>query len=172
MALRASYPAGAMPSGAWATYRFRTSFRAPLPFVFRWCTDYRSDDARREGEVYRRKVLVRSPRRVVYEDLDELPDGAWFWTRHVVTLEPPDHWHSESIGNRREYRLDYRLRELDDGRTELVFVGRRRPTGLGAKNPTAASFQREMERGWTKFRTELERDYRKAAGKRRRGRSA
>lgn len=150
-----------------ATYRYRISFDAPAPFVFRWCTDYSPEDAKLEGEAYTRRVLHRSRRKVVYEDLEPTPDG-WFWARHVVELEPPRRWHSESIGNYREYSLDYTLGTLPSGRTEMRFVGVRRPVGLGRANPSAAEFARTMDLTWRKFRRQLERDYRATRSPRKR----
>ena len=141
------------------TYRYGITFDAPLRYVFGWCTDYQPDDAAREGETYQRKVLERTKRRVVYEDLEESPQG-WFWARHIVTLTPPTHWHSSSIGSHREYELDYTLRTLSNGRTELKFVGRRRPTGVASRNPTTAEFDRSMDASWQQFRTQLEAEYR------------
>ena len=38
--------ARAMVSWPPPEYRMRTTINAPLDFVYRWCTDYRSDDAR------------------------------------------------------------------------------------------------------------------------------
>ncbi len=152
------------------TYRFRTTFSAPLPFVFRWCTDYDPADPRLEGESYRRKILERTRRRVVYEDLEETSSG-WVWARHVVTLRPPAHWHSDSVGNRRLFRLEYDLRTLEDGRTELLFVGTRTPVLTGAKNPSARDFDRSMKHGWDRFRKQLEREYRAASPVRRRRRA-
>lgn len=149
------------------TYRYAITFDAPVSFVFRWCTDYSDKDAQLEGETYQRKVLKRSRHRVVYEDVQEGPDG-WFWARHDVALDPPNHWHSESVGNYRDYSLDYRLRALPDGRTEMRFVGKRQPALLGGPNPTARAFARSMDTGWQKFRRQLEKEYRASLGRRRR----
>jgi hypothetical protein len=143
------------------TYRYRIAFNAPLPFVFRWCTDYQPSDARLEHESFRRKILERSRRKVVYEDIEEIA-GGWSWRRHVVTLGPPNRWHSESIGNYRDIELDYVLRELPGGRTEMKFLGRRRPVLLGGANPTAQEFGKSMEASWHLFRKHLERDYRRS----------
>jgi hypothetical protein len=140
------------------TYRYRIAFNAPLPFVFRWCTDYQPSDALLEHESFRRKILERGRRRVVYEDLEEVA-GGWSWRRHVVALDPPNHWHSESIGNYRDIELDYVLRELPGGRTEMRFLGRRRPAVLGGANPTVREFGRSMDVSWRLFRKQLERDY-------------
>ena len=149
------------------TYRFRTTFRAPLPFVFRWCTDYRPDDGRLEHETFERRVLSRTPRQVVYEDLDRMPNG-WSWRRHVVTLRPPNRWWSDSVGNYRDFRLEYELRELPGDRTEMRFVGRRAPAILGSPNPPVREFVRSMETSWRHFGKQLERDYRRTLRGRRR----
>ena len=143
------------------TYRYRITFTAPLPFVFRWCTDYRATDARLERASFRRKVLERTRQRVVYEDLEETSDG-WAWRRHVVTLHPPNRWHSDSVGNRRTIQLDYTLRERPHGRTEMIFAARRWPALLGGPNPSSREFGRDMESSWQRFRQHLEAEYRRS----------
>jgi len=150
-----------MAPRARTSYRFRVTFNAPLSFVFRWCTDYRAVDPSLEGEKYQRRVLERTRRKVVYEDLEELP-GGWSWARHVVTLDPPDHWRSASVGNRRDFLLDYWLRRLPGGRTEMRFLGRRRATPLGGTNPSQRAFAASMASTWRRFGRELEREYRRS----------
>lgn len=150
-------------AGAAGVYEIRAEFRAPLGFVFDWCTDYTPGDAPLEKEDYTRKVVSRRARQVVYEDLYDTPKG-WMWSRHTVTLQPPDRWHSESLGSHREWSLDYQLRSLPDGRTELMLRGERRPTSLGPKNPPKARLEKELQTGWAHFGKALERDYR-ASGK-------
>lgn len=147
------------------TYRVRAVFRAPLPFVFRWCTDYTPADARLEGERYARKILRRSDREVVYEDLEELHPG-WMWARHVVRLYPPNRWHSESTGSHRQYSLEYRLSRRADGNTEFLLTARRRPYGIGGKNPPRAGWERDVTRAWRRFGRALEREYRATARRR------
>ena len=144
---------------AFASYQTRTILRAPLAFVFRWCTDYTSQDARYESETYQRRILRRSARKVVYEDLENTPQG-WAWTRHTVRLLPPDHWHSDSVGSHRTISLDYRLSPLPKDRTLLVLKARRRPYGVGTKNPPRSTWERSVGRSWAKFARSLEREYR------------
>jgi len=144
-------------------YEIRSKFRAPLPFVFEWCTDYSSDDPRLEKENYTRKILGRKGRRVTYEDLYDTPNG-WMWSHQTVTLHPPNRWHAEALGNYREWSLEYTLKELPDGRTELTLRGQRRPTPLGGRNPPKARLERELRASWRNFGRALERDYRAAAG--------
>ena len=145
--------------GPIARYEIRARFRAPLPFVFRWCTDYASDDGRRAQEPYERRVLERTARRVVLEDL-ESTDHGWAWKRTTVTLDPPDHWRAESVGNYRWFRLHYRLRPLQDGTTELRLRGDRRATALGGRNPSRAVLERELVELWARLGRSLEQDYR------------
>lgn len=146
------------------TYRFRVLFRAPLPFVFRWCTDYTPEDPAIEGENYQRKVVERSRRRVVFEDLSDAATG-WIWSRNVVSLYPPNRWRASMDGNQRRWSAEYSLRDLGKGRTELRFQGRRTPTPLGPPNPPIRQFNREILAGWARFARRLERDYRKSPRK-------
>ncbi|MGA8663511.1 MAG: hypothetical protein WB809_00350 [Thermoplasmata archaeon] len=145
-------------------YEVRVTFDAPVEFVYRWCTDYTPQDARYEKDEYQRRILRRSPREVVYEDLSESKDG-WFWSRHVVRLSPPNHWHSDTVGSHREYSLDYRLARLPGNRTRLTLKARRRPYGIGGKNPAKGPWEVSVAKSWRNFRRVLERDYQKARPK-------
>ena len=142
-----------------ARYELRFTFRAPLDFVYRWCTDYSERDPQLEGMPFRRKIVRRTRRQVIYEDLDEMPSG-WVWRRGIVTLRPPNHWTARSIGSHRVWSLDYRLRTLPDGRTELRWRGRRRATEIGGSNPSSAAMRREMRTMWDRYGRALEREYR------------
>src|SRR6266480_7786524 len=48
------------------------------------------------GERYERRIIERSARRVVFEDLADTKEG-WLWNRDVVTLRPPNRWHMDGI---------------------------------------------------------------------------
>ncbi len=152
-----------------SVYEIRSTFRAPLSFVFDWCTDYTPDDPRLEKDRYRRKILSRKGRHVVYEDLHDTPEG-WMWSHNTVTLLPPNRWHAEATGSHREWDLDYTLRELPGGRTQLTLHGVRRPTTLGGRNPPKARLERELRASWRNFGAALERDYRATRGARPRAR--
>jgi hypothetical protein len=143
-------------------YHIQVEFRAPLPFVYAWCTDYTARDAVLEGEDYQRKVIRRGPREVVYEDLEEGPDG-WYWARHVVRLRPPSGWSLLAKGNRSEVIGDYRLTTLPNGRTRLDLRWQRRSGGAPHFNrrPKAAA-ERASTLGWRRFAQALEGDYRKS----------
>src|SRR5439155_19746233 len=113
-----------------------------------------------ENEAYQRKVIERTPRRVVFEDLEEEKDG-WIWSRDVVQLRPPNRWHMDGVGNRRDVTADYLLTRLPDGRTRLDLRWRRRPLIPGAKQLTKAQREASGLAAWKHFRTAMERDYRR-----------
>ncbi len=148
-----------MPKAWGPELHVSVEIRAPRDFVFAWCTDFDPNDAALEKESYHRRVLEKGPRRVVFEDLDEGPSG-WYWARHVVSLRPPSRWHSESIGNYRDARLDYVLTSLGPERTRLDLRWRRRPTAIAPRPPSKATIERGSTRGWKHYAAALEREYR------------
>ena len=139
----------------------QATFRAPIDFVFRWCTDFSPADARLEGESYDRRVLSRTPRRVVYEDLEWTP-GGWHWGRYTVTLRPPTRWTAERVGNYLDCSIRYTLARLPDGRTRLDLRWHRRPTGLGSRRWSKTAVERGTTRMWKRFAAALEADFRRA----------
>lgn len=149
-------------------YHVSVSFRAPLDFVFAWCTDYTPGDAKLEKEDYERKIIERTPRRVIFEDLEEAKDG-WNWSRDVVSLHPPNRWHADGIGNNRDWVGDYMLATLPDGRTRLDLRWRRRPKVPDAKPLTKEEREASGKRAWESFAAALERDYNRSQRARSRG---
>ena len=157
------------PSLRWPgpEYHVHVEFRAPLPYVFSWCTDFDPHDDRREKDRYTRKIVERTPRRVVFEDLVDTDHG-WTWARHVVTLHPPNWWHSDSVGSHRTVTLDYVLTRLGDERTRLDLRWRRRRTALGSAKISRRAYEKATTQAWRNFARELEKDYRKSRARRRR----
>jgi hypothetical protein len=152
-------------TGSVTIYEIKRTFRAPLPFVYDWCTDYTERDRKLEGDPGSRKIIRKGRRTVVYEDLNETPHG-WMWSRQAVTLRPPNVWTATALGNYRTWRLRYSLRELQDGRTEFTMHGKRRATPLGVKNPPKAVLERELLEMWGNLGRALEKDYRASRRKR------
>ena len=139
-------------------YEVRSTIRAPLPFVYRWCTDYTPNDPRYSREKYERRILGRSDREVVFEDLYDTKQG-WIWIRRRVRLQPPAGWHADSVGSDRALSVEYRLTELSPDRTLLTIRARRRPYGIGVKNPSRSVWEHSVAANWVKFGRALEREY-------------
>jgi hypothetical protein len=148
-----------MPTGRPKEYLFETEFDLPKEFVFRWCTDYSSQDGKLGGEGYDRRVLKRTKKEVVYEDLWWEKDG-WRWRHTHVTLRPSRGWHADSTGNTRHGLIDYRLTALPGQRTRLNIRMRRTPTRLYPKQPSKAAFHKDLATMWRHFGKSMEREYR------------
>jgi hypothetical protein len=146
-------------------YRISVSFRVPLAFAFAWCTDYTPEDAKLEGDSYQRKIVERTPRRVVFEDLEDTKAG-WVWSREVVTLRPPNRWHMDGVGNHRDVMADYALSPLPDGGTRLDLRWRRRPLDPAAGKLTKAQREANALRAWKRFAVAMERDYKRSRRRR------
>jgi hypothetical protein len=147
-------------------YRVHVVFRAPRDFVFRWCTDYRSDDGKRCGEPFVRKVLERTSKTFVLQDLWTTPKG-WFLNQNRTTLFPPSRWHVDSYGNHRILSIDYSLTELPRNRTRLELHVRRKPTKMYPEQPSRRAYESNLTLMWRRFARSLEEDYRTRAKRRR-----
>jgi hypothetical protein len=154
--------------GAWRSYQVSVTFRAPLEFAYRWCTDYTPEDGRYAGEDrslgLRRRIFLRRSRRVVFENLFNVGKG-WGWERHVVTLAPLDRWRSLGKGNFQESTLSYRLKRLPRDRTQFLLRWRSRPTGLSSGPRASKKAVEAYVTGlWRRRARSLERDYRRTIG--------
>jgi hypothetical protein len=98
-------------------YKLSQTFKAPLDYVFTWCTDYREDDAKFTGSKTVRKILEKNADRVIwrvrYKDGDDFQEGV-----RAVWLSPPKAWHLETCGDGREVG-DFELTALGKSKTRL-----------------------------------------------------
>jgi hypothetical protein len=140
----------------------KVTFRAPLPFVYSWCTDFQPSDSRLEKEDYARKIIERTSRRVIFEDLQEMQDG-WSWQRAVIQLHPPSRWHMHDIGNRRNVNAEYQLTSLAGGRTQLHLRWKVWPKTAAASKLSKSERERSVASAWKRFAAALERDYKRRA---------
>ena len=153
--------------GAWPKpeYQIRAVFRAPLPFVFTWCTDISPIDPQLRRRDFVRKIIEKSASRVVYEDLEE-SDAGWSWDRNVVTTKPPDRWRLAAVGNHYDTSADYRLSPLRGGGTRLELSFRLRPKTSEDELPAKRPLERDVRKMWRLYAAALERDYRRTRGTR------
>lgn len=141
-------------------YRIRVVFHAPLDYVFRWCTDYKRDDGKRAGASFVRRVLQTKANEVVLQDLWKSKDR-WLLNQNRTTLFPPNRWHVDSYGTSRVLSLDYTLRGLSAGRTQLDIRARRRPREMYPGQPSRREYEPGLLDLWRGFARALDHDYRK-----------
>jgi len=99
------------------TYKVSQKFDAPLDFVYSWCTDFRDDDPKIIGSKTVRKIIEKSPERVIwrvrYKDGKGFQEGV-----RAVWLHPPNAWHLDTCGDGREVG-EYKLTRLGRSKTRL-----------------------------------------------------
>ena len=140
------------------SYSVSKKIRAPLGFVFEWCTDFREGDPGLWGSPAKNIILDKSDKKVVYRT-ERRRGEVVLRTTSTVTLSPPDAWHVNADGDEREYRGDYRLRSRGDyTELEIKFVWRTK----GPVVRTAAELSEGSSAMWDKLVKALENDYRSA----------
>lgn len=103
-------------------YTFRVSkiVRAPLKYVYAWCTDYRSDDGKFSLLKPRFRVLRLGKNRILrirtYSD-GEAKDRV---AVDLIRLDPPTRWHLDEIDEEDLEAVDYRLTALGPRRTRVT----------------------------------------------------
>jgi len=138
------------------TYKGSKTFRAPLDFVFAWCTDFREDDGKMTGSKAKRKFLERTGRRIVwsaeYKEKGKPKEGI-----RVVWLHPPDSWTLDTCGDYRELG-EYYLTEKGKNKTRLdmkfLMTYDSKDEVEGRKK-----WEKELSEEWDVFRRYLEDDY-------------
>ncbi len=140
------------------THSFRISkiIHAPLPFVYNWCTDYRESDPKITGSMAKRKILLKTVRRVIYTSAYR-SGGKPKTAVNVVTLYPPKWWHLDFIGDEDDETGDYKLTRLAPRKTRLdmSFIELYKMR----KAPTKAEDTKHTHEVWDKYVAALERDY-------------
>lgn len=141
------------------TYKISQSFKAPLDFVFRWCTDFREDDAKMTGSKAKRTFLERTDKRIVwitqYKEDGKSKEGV-----RAVWLHAPDSWSLDTCGDQHELG-EYKLTEKGKNKTRLDMKFQ---ISYSGKNEVEErkKWEKEVGEEWEIFRRHLEDDYRES----------
>ena len=126
-------------------------FRASLPDVYAWCTEFRDNDPELSRVRLRtRKVIRREGDLIEMEETGVM--GFPFVSRSLVRLRPPDTWEADGRSNMGHTHNTYRLfPETDGTRLEMTFdLHLRGPYRLFA--PFARRFTvRKISREWDDY---------------------
>ena len=141
------------------TFKASQTFKAPLDFVFQWCTDFREDDGKMTGSKAKRTFLERTAKRIVwvseFKEKGEPKEGL-----RVVWLEPPNVWRLDTCGDQREIgeyvlspkgknktRLDMKFKISYDSKDEI---------------PDKKEWEDDVAKEWEIFASYLEKDYKQS----------
>ncbi len=93
------------------TLHFHKLIHAPLPFVYRWCTDYRENDDRITESIYhyQARIVLRVLHRIVR--IITVPGRDRNRSTEVETISrmPPNRWYLEKLSVTDDKTGEYRL---------------------------------------------------------------
>jgi hypothetical protein len=136
------------------------TIKAPIKYVYEWCTDFRSDDGKFSSSKPRYKVIHVGSDRVVriIERVNPIKSPT-VAVVELVRLIPPDAWHKDQIGETDLDAVDYKLTRLGSGRTRVTLSLTER--WMTRKHPTRSQWVRNANKYWDNLVAALEEDYRK-----------
>jgi len=138
-------------------FRVSKIINAPLPFAYRWCTDFREDDYKIAGGKMRRLILEKTHRRAVY--ITRQIGSKVGTSIGIVTMHPPNRWRYDSIGDQRNVTGKYLLKKLGPGKVKLEIEFKR--TWKIPPAPRRSEFMKHLNKTWDKYIAALERDCRR-----------
>jgi hypothetical protein len=148
--------AGTSHPPTYETMRFQKLIRAPLPFVFHWCTDYRDDDDRITDSIYqyRARILLREPRRIVR--IITVPGSSRNRTTdlEIISLYPPDRWRLRKLSFTDDETGTYRLVRQSPHVTLLTMTFRRK--WKVGKIPDRKRYRALFHQVWDRYVTVME----------------
>jgi hypothetical protein len=142
-------------------YKAKKTFKAPLEYVFQWCTDFREDDGKMTGSKRKRTILEKTPTRIVWV-MEYKQEGKPRQGLRVVWPHPPDSWTLDTCGDMAEWdereRGEYKLTRKGKNKTRLDM---KFWLTYNSKEhfPDKKEWAKETAETWETFASYLEKDY-------------
>ena len=138
------------------SYHVSKIIKAPLKYVYDWCTDYREDDNQITGSKTQFRILQKTNRRVIY-----LSTSKWYGKAMVavkmVMLRPPKAWYLDQIGQVEDVVGIYTLTRLGPEKTKLNMRFTEKYKLRDA--PSKEQDRNDVAQMWNKYVAALEKDY-------------
>ncbi|MFZ1023231.1 MAG: hypothetical protein WAN87_03765 [Thermoplasmata archaeon] len=141
------------------TTRYRKLIRAPLPFVYRWCTDYRNDDDRLTNSIYqyRSRIVLSERARVIRIITVPGRNRNRSTDVEIITLQPPNRWHLDKFSVSDDEKGDYRLISK---RPQLTVLEMRfRTAWKVTRLPDLRRYKALFNRVWDKYVDLIEKEF-------------
>ena len=138
--------------------RVEKKIKAPLKFVYDWCTDYREDDHEITGSIRRKVILEKTSKKAVHIYLWDDETGKQQMSANIVSLKPPSSWHLDSFGKEQTYTGDYKLTRINKDETKFHVVFKHK-WKEGQRIQSVAEQEGRLAKLWDKYVAALENDY-------------
>jgi hypothetical protein len=139
-------------------YKHSITFKAPIKFDYDWCVDFQESNPQILGANYRRVILEKSKRKIVYASYKRGSDGNQKLAVRVVSLFPSKYaWHLDYFAEEDLETGEYKLTRLGNELTRLDITLKN--TWKSGTSPTREFFQSETKSSWDKYGPALEKDY-------------
>ncbi len=138
------------------TYTLTKTIKAPIQFVFDWCTDFREDDYKLTDSSSRRTMYNRSGEKVVYVD-EERVGGEVRRSKSEVSLFPPNRWVLNAEGDVENEEGEYQLETK--GKSATVLTMTFRVSHKLKPIPSKAKWEKDSNEFWDKLVVALEKEY-------------
>jgi hypothetical protein len=134
--------------------------QAPLPFVFRWCTDYREDDDKLTDSIYHysARIVLREPHRIVRIITVPGRDQNRNTDVEIITLHPPNRWRLHKFSVTDDVVGNYRLTRVEPNLTSLEI--RFRTWWKVRASPDRARYRILFNRVWDLYVRLMEQEFR------------
>jgi hypothetical protein len=130
--------------------------KAPLKFVYNWCTDFREDDNKITGSKTKRIILQNTKQRVIYISTYK-SRGKTLSGVNIVTLRPPNAWHLDFAGQEDDEIGEYKLTRIGPRKTRLTMTFKEKYKIANA--PTKEEDTKSASQFWDKYVAALQKDY-------------
>jgi len=130
--------------------------KAPLKFVYNWCTDFREDDNKITGSKTKRIILQKTKKRVIYISTYKWR-GKTISGVNIVTLRPPNAWHLDFAGQEDDEIGEYRLTRIGPRKTRLTMTFKEKYKIANA--PTQEEDTKATNEFWGKYVAAVEKDH-------------
>jgi hypothetical protein len=144
---------------------FRKQIRAPLRFVYRWCTDFRNDDDRITDSIYsyKAKVVLREASRTVRVITVPGKDPNRCTDVEIIALRPPIGWDLTKLSWTDDEIGHYHLTASSANSTLLEMRFRR--TWKADRSPSLSRYKALFNEVWDRYVEVIESEWRRRSSR-------
>jgi len=148
------------PRTTLTTLRFHKLVRAPLRFVYQWCTDYRDDDDRITDSIYHYKatIILREASRIVRTIVVPGSDRNQSTDVEIISLRPPNRWSLRKFSVTDDETATYRLTRKGVALTRIDIRIHR--TWKLRNPPNRTRYRALFNQVWDRYVTVMEQEFR------------